>query len=495
MPLGTRLLFIGLDAADPDRLDAYLAAGVAPNLKALRASSRRARIVNYEGMGAGAFWPSAATGVHPGEHGRCFRLQFDPKTYDVSFRDDSADFPVDSIWRRLSLEGLKLGVIDWPHAPVHAIDGGFILDNWLSHDPTSGPRSFPESVAEEAMRLYGADPWGGGVHEKVPASAAEWRDFVSASRARIALKTRYCVDRLQAEEFDLFAAGFSDLHDVGHYGLHLTDPSHYAYDAALAAAVGDPMQAVVEALDEAVAAVIRAAGRDAAIVALGGPGMEPMVTGNPTMELIAQRLDLGAKGAALATERARRAWRSFAPPSLRQALSPATRLVLRRPPHRSENAGRRFFAVPHTHNSGAIRINLKGREAFGVVEPGPEFEALTDALIRDLSDLRDPESGARVVEKVVPVKRLYDGPAADALPDLFVVWRRERPFARVASPKIGVVENSHVVRTGDHTAYGFFWTKGLAVGLPDTISPHDVGLAAIAACEELAQPAAAEIAS
>ena len=37
-------------------------------------------------------------------------------------------------------------------------------------------------------------------------------------------------------------------------------------------------------------------------------------------------------------------------------------------------AGRRAFAVPNNDSVGAIRINVVGRDKYGVVQPGEEYE-------------------------------------------------------------------------------------------------------------------------
>ena len=53
----------------------------------------------------------------------------------------------------------------------------------------------------------------------------------------------------------------------------------------------------------------------------------------------------------------------------------------------------RAFAVPSNNMTGAIRINLKGREPEGLVEPGVEYEALRQEIIDALLALENPETG------------------------------------------------------------------------------------------------------
>jgi predicted AlkP superfamily phosphohydrolase/phosphomutase len=69
---------------------------------------------------------------------------------------------------------------------------------------------------------------------------------------------------------------------------------------------------------------------------------------------------------------------------------------------------------------GGIFLNIKGREAKGMVEPGAEANALADELAARLTGLRDDEVGAVAIQKVYPAHSLYKGPYADEAPDLIV---------------------------------------------------------------------------
>jgi predicted AlkP superfamily phosphohydrolase/phosphomutase len=70
---------------------------------------------------------------------------------------------------------------------------------------------------------------------------------------------------------------------------------------------------------------------------------------------------------------------------------------------------------------GGIYLNLRGREAQGVVEPGDEARALREELIAALSGLRDEAKSAVAIRKVYAASHAYGpGPYAAAGPDLVV---------------------------------------------------------------------------
>jgi predicted AlkP superfamily phosphohydrolase/phosphomutase len=70
---------------------------------------------------------------------------------------------------------------------------------------------------------------------------------------------------------------------------------------------------------------------------------------------------------------------------------------------------------------GSIYLNVKGREPQGVVEPGREYEATREEIVRALEGFHDPVSGQRITGRVGLREELYHGPHAAEAPDL-VIW-------------------------------------------------------------------------
>ncbi len=65
-------------------------------------------------------------------------------------------------------------------------------------------------------------------------------------------------------------------------------------------------------------------------------------------------------------------------------------------------------------------LNLKGREASGIVEPGEEAAALKAELVSRLSGLKDEEKGALGITELFETARLYQGPYLQGAPDFVV---------------------------------------------------------------------------
>jgi len=71
-----------------------------------------------------------------------------------------------------------------------------------------------------------------------------------------------------------------------------------------------------------------------------------------------------------------------------------------------------------------VFINRKGREAKGIVAPGPELDGLAFELKHKLEALRDPATGARVVKEAFVTADIHSGPYADLAPELLVGYEK-----------------------------------------------------------------------
>jgi predicted AlkP superfamily phosphohydrolase/phosphomutase len=120
----------------------------------------------------------------------------------------------------------------------------------------------------------------------------------------------------------------------------------------------------------------------------------------------------------------------------------------------------RAFCLPNDY-SGAIRINLKGREPCGKVTPGAEYQALCDEITEALLDLKHRETGNAVVSKVIQTNEVYSGENLTALPDLIVLWTNESPVTGVSSALVDRINlDSPERRTGAHRPCGFLVASG-----------------------------------
>jgi predicted AlkP superfamily phosphohydrolase/phosphomutase len=101
---------------------------------------------------------------------------------------------------------------------------------------------------------------------------------------------------------------------------------------------------------------------------------------------------------------------------------------------------------------GGIYLNLKGREAKGIVNPS-EAEAVQGAIIKGLTGLTDPERARTAIRSVVTRAQIYSGAYAHEAPDLLINFA-EGYRASWGTPLGGVPEGCFVNNDkkwgGDH---------------------------------------------
>lgn len=100
---------------------------------------------------------------------------------------------------------------------------------------------------------------------------------------------------------------------------------------------------------------------------------------------------------------------------------------------------------------GQLWINLLGRDPQGIVHPQNEYEEVRDTLVKALPvKLRDPETGAQVIERVYRKEQLYSSDYLFCAPDLIIVFKPGyAPSSQ--STRLGFDEGMFTVPTAGET--------------------------------------------
>lgn len=111
----------------------------------------------------------------------------------------------------------------------------------------------------------------------------------------------------------------------------------------------------------------------------------------------------------------------------------------------------RAFALPSV-SDGHIRLNVKGREANGVV-PANAFDSEIVRLRAMLEELIDPRTGRKAVSQLITTRS--DSQATRDIPaDLIVVWSTDPPLDCLQHPLLGRVGPAPYFRSGGHRGHG-----------------------------------------
>ncbi len=463
-----KVLFIAFDSAEMDLLLRWAEAGDLPNLQRLREGGAWGRTQTPLGFGSDSTWFTLLSGVNPGHHGRYFALQVFPGSYEHrKFTND--DVTRDPFWMELSREGKRVGIMDIPYAPFRGEVNGIMVADWMTHATLHDkPRSWPPALIDDLIAEFGSDPIGNC--DFFTSKGDRCAELQSLMLKRVETKIAAICKLLDQGGWDLFMSSFSDSHCVGHQSWHLHDSGHPAHDAAWAKRNGDPVREVYRALDSALGQLLERAGPDTYVVFLAGPGMQANYGGNYLLDQVLRHLQTGpAMPGSTKVDGLQKVWRRL-PMGLRRMARPLSRSFLT-----SERSKRKCFAVPHNEITGAIRVNLVGRESHGLIQPGAEYDDFCRELADDLMELVNLDSGQPAVRDVIRTHELFEGEYMDLLPDLLVVWNCERPIRRLGSPKLKEISQAYPgVRTGDHSRHMLFVVRGPGIRQGEIVDRMDI---------------------
>ena len=477
-----KVLLIAVDSGDSRLVREWAAEGYLPAFAQLLRTGVTAPIGTPAGVLEGAIWPTLLTSSSPARHGLFAYRQLEPGTYrlDVAMRADRlTDSP---FWLPLSAAGKRVAVVDAPFARPHPGLNGIQVTNWGAHDSWSWERSsWPPDLITELVARFGEHP--------VPTcdgrdrTLADYEDLRDRLIAGVERKTALLLHCLEREPWDFFFGVFSESHCVGHQYWRFMDSGGPAYDADAPAPLRTAIRDVYQAIDTGVASLIKRCDLDTHVVVLLSHGMGPYYHGSHLLNQVLARLGVNDPARAVGPGLRPRADRKF-----RQRLWSARHLLPQRwrdrvkahlpaalvdrvvvsPPH--PFARKRVFQVPSSNMTAGLRINLKGREPQGLVEPGAEYDALCRELRDALMALENPNTGGKAVQWVARTDELYRGPRLHWLPDVLVEWDHSAPITALCSHQIGTV--SGVARTGRSASH---WSNALLLGVGPRFGTGPVG--------------------
>jgi predicted AlkP superfamily phosphohydrolase/phosphomutase len=254
------------------------------------------------------------------------------------------------------------------------------------------------------------------------------------------------LDRLSQADWDLLVGVIESTDRVQHMMFRLLDPSHPAYDAALAEKFGDSIERVYKRADQFVGQVID----------IVPPGTTIMIVSDHGFH----------------------SWRKAV--NLNTWLVEQGYMVLKGGQESKDKklqdlfGGGQFFEAvdwsktkAYSMGLGQIYFNLRGREAQGIVSPGPEYGALSDELKEKLlTALVDPDTGQHILRNVYKRDDVFSGDYLGNAPDLqlgFEDGYRVSWQTTLGTVGKGIVYPNTEKWSGDHCGFDYQTTSGILV--------------------------------
>ena len=348
-----------------------------------------------------------------------------------------------------------------------------------------GDYPIPHGWSEEDGHAWGCDIHDGSraALEELPAKLLEAAQ----------LKSRVVIGEYEREDWDLFLAVFHEGHCAGHQLWHFMDESSPWYEPAAPAELKDGILNVYRELDRCLAEVLERTDSNTDVFVVLTRGMTLHLGGWQLLPEILVRLGYSSASSVAGSVRSR------LPAPARRLVKAAVRGPLRdrlktasgTPAHPLENP-RTKAAWVRCGANGAIRLNVRGRDPFGSIEPGAEYDEACADLTRELEALTDTDSGEPVVTGVVRSDQVFGDRYHPNLPDLIVKYRGEGVITSVSSPRIGTVaeeaRDADFARSGEHTSRVRLWHLGPNARAGETVPGGHVLDVAATVLERLSVP-------
>ena len=472
-----RTLFIGLDAFDPRLLQRWSREGGIPRFASLSREAATFKLTNPIGTIGGGVWQELNSGRSCGRAGVFFPAR-QLHTGETGPRPvERHEVDPRGFWTIASDAGKRVAAIDLPQSVVPSDLNGVFVTEWGTHDRLWGQGSVPPELFDQLRDRHGDYPVWSRPRPQPTTAACDGHDASPEAYEHLLddlligmeRKERLLLDVLGREDWDLFACAFGEGQCSGHQFWHFQDggaPQETSDRMASA------IRSVYERLDSALGALIDAAGPGVTVFAVASHSFVGRRGGKQLIPEVLVRLGYGSGGG-----RSARA-RSKVPPSVRRLV----RTVL--PRGATQTLQARVGSLPNPLDSPQtraaaldgdrcswIRLNLKGREPQGSIEPGAQAAEILADIRAALFLLEQPETGERIVADVLSADEAFGEGHHPDVPDLIVHFREDLgALDACRSDRVGVVHAPFELvahRSSGHPALpSYLWIVGPEVPRP-----------------------------
>jgi predicted AlkP superfamily phosphohydrolase/phosphomutase len=466
------LVILGFDSGDPRLIRRWAQEGHLPTVSSLMRRGCWAQTSSPELMFEHGAWLSIFSGISRVRHGCYYFRQLVPGTYDLQLIY-GAKVNAPPFWAAWQDGRKRVVVADVPEGALQRGVPGLQIANWAVHRgyvsraAVDQPSSEPNSLLEQVTQKFGPPV---RILEAPDADSAQNRRLHRELLARVERKGALCRYLVEREGPDLAVVCFGESHTAGHqFWRYCTEGS--AHSQANGHEFAHATRDVYQAIDREMGLLLAQMPPTTNVFVVSSIGLADHYPTGALMEAFCRQLGYQAQPESNASP--------FQPTALaRRMLPEAWRIALSRGLSR-EARERLFaqqfcvsanwkkttaFAIPSIY-TGFLRVNLRGREPEGIVEPGAQYDALLHRLETDLGQLIDPRTGQLAIEKVVRSGELYGCNYPNVLPDLVVHWKPSTHFVdRVVHPNVELTQKKpEFFRDSEHMDHGFFAAAGPSI--------------------------------
>ncbi len=479
----TPVLLIGIDAAEVTLIEKLCSAGKLPVLQSLRERGCFGMLETQPHGFLSMVWPTFYNSKNVSHHGWYFNKMWRPDRMRLEFANEEW-LPQRPFWQFLDPSRFRVALLDIPFTPrpEESLNGVY-LNGWQNHDDF-GKFSRPDDLWRQLKKKFGhpamrAEFFG---HQSAK-SLLRLRQEMLGATEQISRISEYLLD---GDPWDLFLVVLGGAHRGSHYLWNLSQIETQGLASETRRTLENALVELYQSWDRAIGRLINKAPDGTKIMVFALHGMGPNTGWSERFgEIVSQ---IQRSGAAAPQKsgliyRLKRAlpWKLVRQVTTRLPTSVNHLLVPLWSARMFNWRTTRYFPLPLDLN-GYLRINLKGRESQGIVEPGEEYEALCREIEEAFLSFRDIETGEPIVEAVDRVDDLVpaDAPCRHLLPDLIVRWGRTSSLetSGIRSEKYGELRWDPSAplpsgRSGNHLDNGWFVAAGEGIRSGTRSDGHD----------------------
>lgn len=476
-----RVFIVGLDGATFDLILPWIKEKRLPSLSYMMENGVYDELKSTIPILTPAAWSSFMTGKNPGKHGIVGFFSREKDSYAVKVVN-STDRSAREIWTILSENGKKVGIINVPLTYPPKSVNGFMITGMMT-PPNSDNFTYPTLLKEEVEKVV-----GGGTLDPLLTSLEREDVFINELFDSTEKLAKISLLLIEKQEPDLFMVVFNSTDYIQHRFWKYIDPQHPEYKAENSLRYRKMVIQFYQKVDEILGNFLKMADERTTVIVMSDHGAGPLHKYIHVNSWLIQTGLLKLRKR-LTTRLKRFLYKIGINPfkivnTLFSIHLGNIRIKTNRTDKKLQNISTKLFmsfsdvdwskTKAYSIGSGVIYINLKGREPSGTVSPGQEYESLREQITTCLYELKDPETGEFVIEKVYKKEEVYSGYHIDTLPDLvFIPKPGYTTFEDHGFAADSVITLSKSV-SGTHKLNGVFIMKGYGIKKSTTLQDTSI---------------------
>ena len=453
-----KVIIIGLDGATWDIIIPWANKGELPTFKKLLENGVYGDLRSTVPWATIPAWPSFATGANPGKHGL-----FDFLKINENYEMDMVLKPSEAIkkatlWNILSLADKRVGLINipttYPPKPVN----GYMITGMLT---SSDNYTFPKNLKNKLKEKYGHD------FSFYSESGKNVDKFFNSLIDQLEQRTEIFLDFME-KDLDFLMMVDNGTDRVQHECWKYIDKNNPLYNGQNVRKHGNPILRYYKHVDKFLSVVLNKMDKNTILFLMSDHGQGSLRKFININSFLIDEGYMKIKKNLVSSLRYALFKAGFSPKNVYQFLRifGIERKISKemRRKNRISLANRFFFSSRDidwkktkafaSGVTGGIRLNVKGREKHGIVNPGNEYDDLREGIIKKLEALKDQKNGKNVVRFAEKRESIYSGDYVGEAPDVIATAKGYYEFFGMHGFTFNKVIEDTFVNSGKHTPEG-----------------------------------------